>query len=176
MSSRSSWRQWLAVILLPASVAACGFQPIAAVPTSFGERDLTLSALDVSSNDKRFAYRLRKEMLRSIEIDPAAPQRLTISGTIQRSGLAIEQNDTITRQNVTADSVYTLSTEPPQGVQKDPTVFRGETSAVTAINTTASQFSTSVTDREAVERLSIETSRRMITFLRVNRPDTVNGR
>ena len=172
----SSWRNLLAAALLPAALAGCGFEPIAAVPTSFGEQDLTLSSLNVSASDSRFAYRVRKEMLRSIEIDPTASQSLSVSTQITKTGLAIEQNDTVTRQNVTARTNYKLSTARPAGVEGDPTIIAGETRAVTAVNTTTSQFSASVSEREANERLSVETARRLITFLRVNRPSAVNGR
>lgn len=164
-----SLRNRVAALLLPLALAACGFSPIAAVPTSVGEQDLVLSDIDVVAADRRFAYRLRKELMRSVEIDPTAPQSLKLTTSIDVVGLAIQQNDTITRRNITAQTDYALVIAAEPGATEPPEPIRGDTSAITAVNATAAQFSTNVSEREAIERLAVETARRIVTFLRVNR-------
>ena len=174
--SARAWRMLLAALLLPAALAGCGFQPIAASSSTFGEQDLVLAQLDVNSSDSRFAYRLKKEMLRSIAIDPSATQSLSLSATISRAGLAIEQNDTITRRNVTATTSYALASKKDQSVGGSSVSAKtGSTTVTTAVNTSTSQYSASVSDREAVERLAKETAIRMVTFLRVNRDERADG-
>ena len=184
-----SWRNWLqnfrssiriarlgvVACLLPAFLAGCGFQPIAASSSSFGEQDIVLAQLEVSSSDPRFAYRLKKEMLRSVAIDPSASHAFSLNTRIERAGLAIEQNDTITRENVTARTAYALASREQRAGQDRASAVTGSTTVTTAVNKTSSQFSTTVSDREAVERLAKETAQRMLTFLRVNRANGVDG-
>lgn len=175
-----SWRNFLAALLLPASLAGCGFEPIAATPSggAIGEQDLALTQLTIDSPDPRFSYRLRQEMLRSVAITPDAAQSMKLVTTIDREGLAIEQDDAVTRLNVVAKTVYTLRDAPDivsadvDGViERETPPLVGSTRAVTAVNTTASQFSAGVSNRDAVDRLAVETALRMVTLLRVNRPD-----
>lgn len=174
-----SWRKAFAAALLPLglilSLAGCGFQPIAASSSAIGQEDLVLADLQVTSDDSRFAYRVKKEMLRSIQIDPAASYRFLVNGQIERTGLAIEQNDTVTRQNVAARTTYSLARRETGKPQSPEPEIKGETRVTTAVNTTASQYSASVSDREAVERLAKETARRLITFLRVNKVEAPYG-
>lgn len=172
-----SLRNFLAALLLPACLAGCGFTPIAATPGggAFGEQDLTLSQLDIGSSDSRFRFHLRQELLRSIVIDPAAAQSLQLSTDIDNEGLAIEQDDEITRLNVIAETTYVLRERPRDPEADPPAPLTGETRAVTAVNTTASQFAAGVSQREAVERLAVETALRIVTLLRVNRPDRDGG-
>lgn len=165
-----SLRNIIVALLVPVALAGCGFEPIAAIPSGIGEKDVVISDLDIASSDRRFAYRLRKEILRSVRIDAAAEQSLRLTSTIEREGLAIQQNDTITRQNIIAKTKFALAKKPAAGETEPPAPVQGDTTAITAVNATASQFSTRVSDREAVERLAVETARRIVTFLRVNRP------
>lgn len=169
-----SSRNIIAALLLPLGLAACGFQPIAAVPEGVGEQDVVIADLSVNAEDRRFAYRLRKEILRFAAIDPAAPQSLRLTTTVKVEGLAIQPNDTITRRNITADTRYVL-TEPPAPGETEPKQLKGRATAITAVNATSSQFSTNVSEREAMERLAIETAQRVVTFLRLNRPKADGG-
>lgn len=168
-SRRNALKGAVAAALLPAMLAGCGFEPIAASTSAIGEKDLVLAQVNVQSSDSRFAYRLKKEILRSVAIDSNATQAFTVSTAITRAGLAIEQNDTVTRRNVTADTSYALASTDRVAGEHQASVISGDTSVTTAVNTTASQYSASVSEREAIERLAKETARRLLTFLRVNR-------
>ncbi|MEL6980394.1 MAG: hypothetical protein AAGM38_17195 [Pseudomonadota bacterium] len=170
-----SSRNIIAAALLPIMLSGCGFEPIAATKTgAVGEQDLSLSQLSIDSDDERFSYRVRQELLRSISIDPEADQTLRVSSKIDREGLAIEQDDAVTRLNLIARTEYALREAAPEPdadgvVSEAPPPLLGSTRVVTAVNTTASQFAATVSRREAVERLASETALRIITFLRVNR-------
>ena len=153
------------------ALSGCGFEPIAAAPTAFGEKDVVLSSINVTANNARFRYRVRQELLKSVTIDPAAEQSLNVRSRISTAGLAITQADTITRRNITASTGYTLRTASDRENAPEPVTVSGNTSATTAVNTTSSPFSAEVATEEAVERLALETARRVLIVLRVNRPE-----
>ncbi len=145
-------------------LAGCGFEPIAA-PTrpSAGNEDaaIRLRNAGISVDNKRFAYHLRRELGRSIIFDAASPIRLVGETTINQQGLAIEQNDTVTRLNLTAITTYQLI-----GPLGDP-IRTGTIRTITAVNATTELYATQVSRDEAEKRLAVETARRLISVLQV---------
>lgn len=146
------------------SLAACGFEPIAA-PTrpSVGDENAAIRLRNVSIeiDSKRFHYNLQRELGRGIEFDAASPVRLVGKTELVQQGLAIEQNDTVTRLNLTATTTYSLI-----GPQGDP-IRTGTIRTITAVNATTELYATQVSRQEAEKRLAIETARRLISVLRV---------
>lgn len=162
----------VAVALATVTVlTGCGFEPIAAVPTTVGEQDLKVSSLSISSSSREYDYRLRRELLKSIEIDESVGSSLSLMSAISSDGLAIEQDDTVTRQNFSVITSYSLSFDPidPEDPDSAPPSVEGTTRAVTSANTTDSVFASDVASDEARNRLAIETARRIVTILRLNR-------
>lgn len=145
-------------------LSGCGFEPIAApVNPSAGQEEaaVRLRTLDVKSENKRFTYHMRRSLNRRVVVDETAPVRLLGDTDIIEQGLAIEQNDTVTRLNLTARTRYRLV-----GAQGDP-ISQGEIETVTAVNATTDLYATQVSREEAIRRLAEETARRLISVLLV---------
>lgn len=163
MSSRSIFACLAAAMLL----TGCGFEPIAAPTSTTTETaQVRLAAIDVriarSGENGRFEYVLRQELKRSLAIDSTSDDRLAMSIAIDREGLAIQQNDTVTRFNLTATMDYSLADA--NGAE----LLGGKTVSITALNATASQFSTSVAERDAMRRLAADLAARIVTLLRLH--------
>lgn len=149
--------------LLALTLSACGFQPIAAPVIEGAGSDLRLRSLVVRVDDDRFAYTLRQELLEAIVIDPNAEFDLVLETTIRRSGLAVTDDDEITRYNLNATTVFALSE------LTDDETTRGRLQTTTSLNATASIISTEVLERESRNLLARDTARRMINWLRQRR-------
>lgn len=146
------------------ALSGCGFEPIAA-PTrpSAGNEDaaITLRSVSISSDKKRFSYHLRRNLDRYVVYDSTAPVRIVSETKISQQGLAIEQNDTVTRLNLTADTTYKIL-----DALGDP-IRNGTIRTITAVNATTELYATQVSQDEAVKRLAEETARRLVSVLRV---------
>lgn len=163
----SSFKLLVAGALI-AATTACGFEPIAAPgrpDAGVSEAELALSSLKISvygySEDERFLYTLRKELTRFVDVGAAGADRLSLNIHLDESGLAIQQDDTITRLNFTATAKYRLSS----GDESEPVT--GTLRSITATNATSSQFSTAIASRDAYERLAVDIARKMLMILRV---------
>ena len=163
-------RYWIgvpSVVALQLAISGCGFEPVAA-PNAMTTANAEIPLKDISieinarSDEKRFEYLLEQELGRSVSLIGTAQNKLKLNVSIVREGLAIAQNDTVTRYNLTATTKYVL--QPDEG----DALLQGETVSITALNATASQFTTSVSEREALKRLANDIARRISTLLRVH--------
>lgn len=148
-------------------VAGCGFQPLARIDsltTSNGRIRLAdiVYRVDLAREASRFRYYLDREIAKSIDISPESNDTLDLRIDIEREGLAIEQDDSITRLNLTATVQYQLKNSSGEEV------FSGQTVSISALNATSSQFTTSIAERNALERLATDVSQRVVTVLRLN--------
>ena len=158
--------------LAAGALFGCGFQPIATPSTvgisSIGVQDARLPlravgvSVDIDSDAKRFEYLLRQALDRSIATGVSVDDGLDITVVIEREGLAIEQNDSVTRYNLTATADYEL-----QSASGD-VVLDKKTVSITAVNATASQFSTAVSQRDALRRIANDLANRIIVQLRLH--------
>lgn len=168
--SNRHFRRYIAVpcaVALAITASACGFEPVAA-PNSMTTANAEIPLKDISikvtarSDEERFQYLLEQELGRSVSVTSVAENQLILDIAVVREGLAIAQNDTVTRFNLTATTGYKLQS--PGG----DAVLEGETVSITALNATASQFTTSVSERDALKRLATDIARRVSTLLRVH--------
>ena len=162
-----SWRDLFLAAAASVALVGCGFQPIAA--TTSVDRDTarlplrTINlAIDIDRDERRFEYLLRQAFDQSVIIDRSAANALVIDVDVDQEGLAIQQNDSVTRFNLTATANYSIV----DGDGKE--LLDGATVSITALNTTASQFSTSVSQRDALRRLATDLSNRIVTLLRLH--------
>lgn len=168
------WRSVTGLMIVAHLTIACGFKPIAA-PTASTNQDALLRLRDIAvsvridSDAERFEYLMRQELRRFVSTDPSAAERLVLFADIDREGLAIEQNDAVTRFNLTATLDYSLLEE--TGVE----LLGGTTVSITALNATASQFSTNVSEREALRRIAGDLTNRIVTILRLHYADAARA-
>lgn len=167
-----SWSKLVAASLVVTFLSACGFEPIAAPGRgSLGEEQDAIQLASVGievdgiSEDDRFVYTLRKELTRHVDIDVVGADSLEIKVYLSEQGLAVQQDDTITRLNFRASTTYMLK----NGHDPEANPIQGNFQSITATNATASQFSTGVASRQAYERLAVDIARKVETMLRLNR-------
>lgn len=146
------------------SLAGCGFEPIAApVNPSAGDEASAIRLRDVSigAEDSRFEFQVRRGVDRQVILDDGAPATLRCDTRFIKQDLAIEQNDTVTRRNLIAETTYRLIG--PTG----ETIRDGKFRTITAVNATTELYATQVSRDEAMSRLAEETARRLVTLLRI---------
>lgn len=160
MSSSDFWRRiGLAIALL--SVTACGFVPVAAVPARDGDLKLAVSNLKINGATSAFEYDLRKQLRPFVVIDPAATDTLSLAISISEEGLAIETDDTITRQRLTAEAAFVLADTDPE----TDDAFSGTISSTTSVNATTDFFATLASRREAERSLAIDVGSQVVSLL-----------
>jgi LPS-assembly lipoprotein len=141
------------------AISGCGFAPLASAPTSKTEADLRVASLAISTSSQQFAFDLRKYLSQRVMIDANARDSIQISIAITGSNLAVQQNDTITRRNLTAKAQYKLTDSVTDNA------FSGDISSTTAINTTTDFFATRASERAAQQLLAKDVGRKVVTIL-----------
>lgn len=128
-------------------LAGCGFTPVygpGSAATNLRGR-IALPAFD---------SRLSFDMFQRLEQRLGPPQaplfRLTVSTTIEEQGLAISQDNAITRYNLRATAEYSLTR-----LTTDERVFAARARAFTAYSATASAYATRVAARDAERRIGV---------------------
>lgn len=156
----------LTILALAIILSACGFTPIAAPTLGTDSRarielsDLTIT-VESQRDSERFRYLITRALQDTTRLTDESSLDLKLHIRLSREGLAIEQNDTVTRLNYTAEIDYSLSDN--FAVE----VLAGSAVSITALNATASQFSTSVSERDALNRLATDISNRISLILRL---------
>ena len=141
------------------AISGCGFAPLASAPTSKTEADLRVASLAIATSSQQFAFDLRKYLSQRVTIDANARDSIQISISITSGNLAVQQDDTITRRNFTANAQYTLTDSVTDNV------FSGSISSTTSINTTTEFFSTRTSERTAKQLLAKDVGRKVVTIL-----------
>lgn len=153
--------------LLPAAalfgVAGCGFTPVYGPGSAAaGLRGrIALPAFD---------SRLSFDMFERLEQRLGPPEsplfRLTISTTVEEQGLAISQDNAITRYNLRATAEYSLTS-----LTTDERVFAARARAFTAYSATASAYATRVAARDAERRIAVSLADQIATRIAVAAAD-----
>jgi len=93
-------------------------------------------------------FRLREALIENLRpASSGAPLTLTVDARVTRDGLLIEDDDEITRFNLTLDVTYTL-----RRAGSKTTLIKDDARTIAAFNATASQYATLVSEREVQAR------------------------
>lgn len=160
MSCFDRWRVALSALSL-LGVAGCGFVPVAAVPDQSGDLKLAVSTLQINGASSAFEYDLRKQLRPFVVIDPSAPDTLSLDISIESEGLAIEVDDTISRQRLIAQADFKLADKDPE-TEDD---FSGSISSSTSVNATTDFFATLASRREAERSLAVDVGSQVVSVL-----------
>ncbi|TYO88870.1 LPS-assembly lipoprotein [Oceanicella actignis] len=151
--SCSERRRLCAALLAAATLGACGFAPMNRAGSG-PARALGAIALDVPTD--RLGFALREALERRLgRAAPDAPLRLTAELSFSSSGLAITDDNSITRYVLRGRSRYILTGG------EDFAPVSGFVEAVTAYSATGSLFATRAAERDAQERLARELGERI---------------
>lgn len=146
-----------AVLLAPLMAVGCGFSPIAKPITS--AENISLSALSVLSDDARVEFTIRRTFEKFVQFESEG-EPFKVSVVLESEAFAIQPDDEVTRIKLTAIARYTYSAGDSPGA-------RGVIQSVSGYNATTSQFATSASRRDAIEKLAEDIANKLVTRLRL---------
>ncbi len=140
-------------VLLVSLLVGCGFQPLYGSRTQDASVQQKLAGIDIVPLKGRTGQYLRNELL-DLTTPKGYPQkpvyRLDIGLAEVKSGLAIQEDDTKTRFNLTLDTNFRL-VKVADGEQ----IYSGSTQTVAAYNVVASEFANLAAENNARKRAAL---------------------
>jgi LPS-assembly lipoprotein len=129
------------------ALGGCGFRPLYGGGTTDGPGQM-LGKVRIDAGRGELPFRLREALIENLRpAAPGAPLVLKVEADVTRDGLLIEDDDQITRYNLTLDVDYTL-----RRADAPAPLYTGEARSIAAYNATASQYATLVSEREVQAR------------------------
>ncbi len=141
------------VLLILSLLAACGFQPLYGSQTRSADVQEKLAQVYVEPIRGRTGQILRNELLdranpRGIPATPA--YRLKIQIEVLSEGLAIQNDDTKTRFNLTLNSKFSLT-----DVASRQVIYNGSTQNIASYNVVESEFANLSASNNAEKRAAL---------------------
>ncbi len=146
-----------AILLAPLALAACGFTPIYGRGSA---AEALRGKIAFSAVDSRLTYQFNEELENRLGRTQTAVFRLDVTLSVSSKGLAITQNNAITRYNLTGIAAFTLTR-----ISDDTVVLEDRLRAFTAYSATASAYATFVSERDANRRLAVSLADQITTRL-----------
>jgi len=147
------------------ALGGCGFRPLYGGGATGGPGQL-FESVRVVREPGELGFRLHESLVERLR--PALgtpPLVLTTDTTLQRSGLAIEDDDEVTRYNLRLTTRFTLRrTGAERGT---PPLTEGTVRTIAAYNATAAQYATLVAERQVLRRAARETADKIVKRLAV---------
>ena len=163
LSKRSLERR--SVILGAAAlVAGCGFRPLYSTGGDGTGAGALFGAVTLDTEDGELGFRMRDALVRALlPARDGAPLRLSVRSTVGRRGLAVEEDDEITRLNVTVRTSFNLHRHaaPPE----TPPLISDAFVTIAALNATPSQYATLVSQREILDRAAKDAADKIVKKL-----------
>lgn len=153
----SDRRRLIAALAVLPALAACGFTPL------YGENgpaSRMIGRVAVAPLEGRFGFIMRQRLETRLGPAQAPVAELAVRPVLSSEGRAIRSDNTITRVNVAGRAAFTLTRLDGSGV-----VLSDEVRSFTAYSTTASPFATEVAGEDAVRRLAIALSDKIVLRL-----------
>lgn len=150
------WWSSGAVAVLGLVLAACGFQPLYGEREHGGETLAALADVLIAPIPDRLGQVVRNHLLdiltpRGTRVQ--ARYRLTVTLRKAKEGLAFEQDESVTRFDVTIAADYALAE-----IASGDTVAKGTARAIASYNVVRSDFANIAAERDAELRLARELS------------------
>lgn len=146
-------RNFLTLLATPLALSACGFTPIYSDGSAASKMQGRIALGDFHGLT---GFQMREVLATNLGPADNATYILNVDLDIDRAGLAITQDGSITRYNLSGETLFTV-TQIGGGI-----VYRGSVTAFTAYNATASAYATRVAEQDAYRRL-VETLADKIT-------------
>ena len=149
-----------AFLLSLAALGGCGFRPLYGGGTQGGPGQLFGKVRIIAARGE-LPFRLREALIENLRpASSAAPLTLSVAANVTRDGLLIQDDDEITRFNLTLDVDYVLRRA------GDPTpLYTNEARTIAAFNATASQYATLVSEREVQARAAEDVADKIVRRL-----------
>jgi LPS-assembly lipoprotein len=163
----SDRRGFLAALALPALAGACGFTPLygeGAPATAMAGR------VDVGLIEGAAGFTMRERLTGRLGPATAPTHRLDVALELERTGVALTQENITTRYNVVGTATYALF--PLAG---GPAVTSGTLRLVTGYSApttaAASAFAIRAAERDAGQRLAVNLADQIVQRLALTAPD-----
>lgn len=152
------------VLLSLAALGGCGFRPLYGGGSGSGPGALFGSVRVEAAKRGELPFRLREALIKNLRPARAdAPLTLEVAAQVTRDGLLIEDDDEITRYNLTLVVKYRIYRGNSDGTV--PPLFAGEARSIAAFNATASQYATLVSEREVQARAAEDIADKIVKRL-----------
>lgn len=145
MSSYSR-REIIGLLALPA-LANCGFTPIYAEGTA---ARAMLGSIVLGEVTDRMGFEMREQLELRFGKPTAPKYRLDVQIDVESEGLAITTDASITRFNLSATAIYSLTP-----IDSGAAILSDSVRSFTAYSATTSAFATRVAERDARRRLAV---------------------
>lgn len=146
-------------------LASCGFRPLHGRRSSNSRTTAHLSAIYVAPIRDRVGQQIRNHLLDEVNPHGAsstAYYRLEVSATEQKTGLAIEADESVTRINLTVSAEFVLRDK-----ATGEAMLRGSARSIAAYNVIRSDYANLVAERDARARGAAQVAQEIGTRLAV---------
>ncbi len=155
-------RRFLTVTAAPLVLAGCGFTPIYGDGTAANEM---FGKVALGPFEGQTGFDMRERLESRLGIASDAQFLLTVDLTINRKGLAITPDGSITRYNLKGIANFTV--ERTDGTR----VYSDTVEAFTAYNATGTAYATRVAARDAHRRLVVTLADKIVTLMAISAKD-----
>lgn len=136
-----------AILLAPLALAACGFRPIYGRGSA---AEALHGKIALGPVDDRLSFEFHEQLENRLGRAVAPVFQLEVTLDVQSKGLAITQDNAITRYNLTGIANVTLTR-----IETDELVLQDRLRAFTAYSATANAYATFISERDAKRRLAV---------------------
>lgn len=157
----SNRRKFLSLIGVPLALSACGFVPVYGDGSAAEQMHGRVALGEFSGLS---GFQMREQLETRLGIASAATHVLNVTLDIDREGLAITSDGSITRYNLSGMASYTIR-------RSGSTVSQNTVKAFTAYNATASAYATRVAAKDAHRRLVVTLADKIITAMAISAED-----
>jgi len=155
----------LGALALGGPLGGCGFRPLYGGGAGTGPGRL-FQSVRVERESGELGFRLHESLVERLRPVAGAPAfALTTRTELQRSGLAIEDDDQVTRYNIRLITTYTLRRV--GAVPSAAPLATGKVRSIAAYNATPSQYATLVSERQVLKRAATEVADKIVQRLAV---------
>ncbi len=149
-------RKFLILTATPLALSACGFTPIYSDGSAAEQMH---GRIALGSFDGLEGFQMREQLESRLGTATAATHRLDVALTVDSVGVAITQDGSITRYNLSGIGEFTI-TQLGGGI-----AFKDSVTAFTAYNATASAYATRIAEQDANRRMAVTIADKIVTRL-----------
>ena len=155
-------RKFLTLTATPLVLSACGFTPIYSDGSAAEQMHGRIALGDFDGLD---GFQMREQLESRLGTPKAATYRLDVTLEVDSVGIAITQDGSITRYNLSGEAVFTVTQ------LGGDIVFQDSVAAFTAYNATASAYATRIAEQDAYRRMAVTIADKIVTRLATSAED-----
>ncbi len=148
------------LILAPLALGACGFTPIFGRGTT---AESLIGKIALGPVDDRMGFEFHERLENRLGRADAPIYQLDVIISINSRGLAITQDNSITRYNLTAEADFSLTR-----IADNKLILTDIVRSFTAYSATATAYATHVSERDANRRLAVALADQIATRIASN--------